>query len=82
MKVHVIPIGNSKGIRIPKVLLKLCHIRGEVDLEVKGAKIVITPVERETREEWTKAFKKMRENNEDRLLIDDDMDLEMENWGW
>ena len=82
MKVHVIPVGNSKGIRIPKVLLKLCHIGREVDLEVKGERIVISAVNKEPRKNWTKAFKLMREKDEHRLFIDDGMDSEMENWEW
>ena len=36
MKASIVPIGNSKGIRIPKILLQECCIGKEVDLEVKG----------------------------------------------
>ena len=33
MKTQIIQIGNSQGIRIPKVLLEESGISGEVDLE-------------------------------------------------
>lgn len=82
MKVSIIHIGNSKGIRIPKALLKLCHIKEEVDLDVKGKSIVINPVKSKPREDWEEAFKTMHENKDDQLLIDDSIDLDMENWEW
>ena len=35
-----------------------------------------------TRKEWGQAFKKMHEHKEDQIIIDDNVDLEMENWEW
>jgi len=34
MKATIITIGNSKGIRIPKVLLEESGLKGEVDIKV------------------------------------------------
>ena len=31
MKTTIIPIGNSKGIRIPKAIIEQCHIEKDVD---------------------------------------------------
>ena len=39
MKVKIVKIGNSKGIRIPKVLLRQTGIDDEVNLEVKDDQI-------------------------------------------
>ena len=40
MKSTIIPIGNSRGIRIPKAFLKLCHIQKDVDIDIKGDTII------------------------------------------
>ena len=37
MLVSVVPIGNSKGIRIPKSILKQLNIKEKVELEVHDA---------------------------------------------
>ena len=34
MQLDVVKIGNSKGIRIPKAILKQCQIEDQVDLNV------------------------------------------------
>lgn len=48
MRISVIKIGNSKGIRIPQAILKQCQIDNEVDLEVEGRTIRLYPVDRRT----------------------------------
>jgi len=82
MKTHVVPIGNSRGVRIPKTLLELCHIRDTVNLSVKGETIVIRPVKRLPRATWEAAFKKMHQQGEDRPLIPEHLDLDLGDWGW
>jgi antitoxin MazE len=81
VKVNIISIGNSKGIRIPKILLEQVHLNKEADLVVEGAKLVIRPVKK-AREGWAKAFKSMHAKKEDTLLIEDSLDLEVKNWEW
>ena len=82
MKAHIVPIGNSKGIRIPRAVLDLCHIRNAVTLSVKGDAIVIRPMKRRSRDGWEAAFKAMHDAGEDRLLIDDRLDLDVDPWEW
>jgi len=82
MKASIVPIGNSKGIRIPKTILEQCNIKKEVELEVKDNIIIIKSLKKEVRKDWEDAFKKMHDLKEDRLLIDDNIDLDMENWEW
>lgn len=82
MRASIVPIGNSKGIRIPKILLQECHIGKEVDLEVKGESIVVKPVKSQPRKGWEQAFKKMHDDRDDHLLINDSIDLDMEGWEW
>ena len=82
MKIPVIPIGNSKGIRIPKAILEQCNITGDVSLEVKDDSIIIKPVQDKPRKSWGEYFKKMKDEKDDKLVVNDRIDLEMEDWEW
>ena len=44
MITNIITIGNSKGVRIPKVLLKESGLEKDVELKVKKGEIKIVPV--------------------------------------
>lgn len=77
MKVNIVPIGNSKGIRIPKAILQQCRIKKYVNLVVENEHIVIKPYHGKPRRNWEQAFEKMRKNKDDRLLIEDKLDIEM-----
>ena len=57
MQVPVISIGNSKGLRIPKAVLKQCGIRDMVDLRVTDNGLIISPVTR-PRAGWEDAMKR------------------------
>jgi len=67
MRVDIIRIGNSKGLRIPKAILEQCGMKKTVDLRVEDHTLLITPSE-ELREGWDKAFQCMAENEDDVLL--------------
>lgn len=67
MKTSIIRIGNSQGIRIPKAFLEQCRLKKEVDLEVRGANLVVRPVVA-SRAGWDEAFRSMAERGDDRLL--------------
>jgi len=80
MEVSVIKIGNSKGIRLSKTLLDKYNIQDTVEVILEKGQIVIKPLSR-PRKGWEKAFKKMTENGDDRLLINDVFDDEnLEEW--
>ena len=51
MILPVVRIGNSKGIRLPKVLLEQCHITDSVDVEVKNNNITLKS-HRQPRRGW------------------------------
>ena len=80
MEVSVIKIGNSKGIRLSKTLLDKYNIQDTVEIILEKGQIVIKPLSR-PRKGWEKAFKKMSENGDDRLLINDVFEDEnLEEW--
>jgi antitoxin MazE len=84
MRASIVRIGNSQGIRIPKVVLEQTHLHGEVDLEVKDNKIIISPVKK-PRQDWDRQFKLMAERGDDKLLDSEVVSLTLfdeEEWEW
>jgi antitoxin MazE len=80
MEVSIIKIGNSKGIRLSKTLLDKYNIQDTVEVILEKGQIVIKPLSR-PRKGWEKAFKRMSENGDDRLLINDVFEDEnLEEW--
>ncbi len=43
-KTIIVPIGNSKGVRIPKTLLEASGIGLNVELKLDKGKIIISPI--------------------------------------
>ena len=70
MKTRIVKIGNSQGIRIPKLLLEQSGLRDEVELEVQNHNLIIKPT-RCVREGWDVAFRAMAEKSDDQLLDKD-----------
>lgn len=70
MEVSVIKIGNSKGIRLSKTLLDKYNIQDSVEVILEKGQIVLKPIQK-PRKGWDKAFKRMSENGDDKLFIDD-----------
>ncbi|MCP4271594.1 MAG: AbrB/MazE/SpoVT family DNA-binding domain-containing protein [Gammaproteobacteria bacterium] len=53
---HLVKIGNSQGIRIPKPLIQQAHLEGkELDLQVVNEGILVTP-SKKPREGWKEAI--------------------------
>ncbi len=80
MKIKVVPVGNSRGIRIPKPLLRQCAIEDAVELRTDGKRIVLTPVKSKPRQGWAEAAERMHRAGDDELLIPDvfEDDIEVE----
>lgn len=76
MNIKVVRIGNSRGIRIPRKILDQCHIENQVDLVVKGKRIVLTPVKKGPRQGWEEFARRMHESADDTLLAADVFDEE------
>jgi antitoxin MazE len=70
MELSIIKIGNSKGFRLSKTLLEKYNIKDKVELILEKGYIILKPAST-PRKGWEKAFKKMHENGDDHLLIDD-----------
>ena len=67
MKAHIVRIGNSRGIRLPKTLLQESQLEDEVELQAEPGRILISKTAK-PRTGWAEAAQRMRERDEDRLL--------------
>ena len=70
MEISVINIGNSRGIRLPKVILERYSITDKVEMVFEKGYIILKP-KTEPRRGWETAFKNMHKNGDDELLMDD-----------
>lgn len=67
MKTTLIPIGNSRGVRIPKPFIVQCGLAREVEMDVQDCMIVIHSPRR-PRTGWSAAFEQMARLGDDKLL--------------
>jgi len=67
MKTTLIPIGNSRGIRIPKPLIEQCGLTGDIEMDVRD-RVILIHSPHHPRSGWDKAFKQMARLGDDKLL--------------
>ena len=67
MKAKLVRIGNSRGIRLPKLLIDQVGLADEVDLEVREGTIVISASEA-ARSGWAAAARGMANRHGDAPL--------------
>jgi antitoxin MazE len=82
IKGRVIKVGNSQGIRIPKLLLEQSGIQENVEIEVRDRQLIISAVP-QSRVGWAEAFAAMASNQDDMLLDDvTSTTWDEEEWEW
>lgn len=67
MKARIVRIGNSRGIHLPKTLLKKAKLGGDVELRSEPGRILISNIGK-PRAGWAEAAHRMRVQDEDRFL--------------
>jgi antitoxin MazE len=69
IKTRLIKIGNSRGVRIPKVLVEELGLGegAEIEMEAQGGQLVIRPIQH-PRMGWDERFRAMAEQGDDQLL--------------
>jgi len=82
MKVDLIRIGNSRGIRIPKAIIEQCGFGDSVEVRVDRERLVITP-DRRPRQGWKESFTKAK-SRVDPLLLGDlpANEFDRDEWTW
>jgi antitoxin MazE len=83
MKVNLVPIGNSKGVRIPRSVIDQCGLGDEIEMLVRDGTIVLAPA-RGPRAGWDEAFETMAAAGDDALLLPEHLEHEWdeEAWAW
>ncbi len=84
VKTRIVKMGNSRGIRIPKILLDQLGLNEEVELAVEENQLVIRPARR-PRHGWDKQLSLMAERGDDRLLDAEAASLtewDADEWEW
>lgn len=80
MDIPLIPVGNAKGIMLSKTILEKYNIQDTIELILEKDDIILKP-KTKARKGWDKAFKKMHENDEDKLILPDVFkDEDFEEW--
>jgi len=67
MRAHLVRVGNSRGLRLPKPLLRQAGLEGDVEIDVERNALVIRPVRR-ARAGWDDAFARMARRGDDRPM--------------
>jgi antitoxin MazE len=80
MKAKLVRIGNSRGVRLPKAVIRQCGLADDVDIDVEGGAVVVRPVPRRPREGWDNAFAAMAGRAEDRPLDMPESDWDRSEW--
>lgn len=84
MKTRIVKIGNSQGVRIPKLLLERSNLAEEVELQAYDNQITIRSA-REPRQGWENEFQAMAAQGNDRLLDNDSLvqtQWDADEWQW
>lgn len=82
VRIPIIQIGNSKGVRLPAHLLREHGFETEAELKVVKGNILLEPVARQPRAGWDKSLERMHEAGDDKLLTPDNLDLDKGDWEW
>jgi antitoxin MazE len=82
MKARIVRVGNSRGIRIPKLLLDQAGLAEDVELHAEPGRIVIEAVRR-PRDGWAEAARRMSARRDDGLLdAPTATRFDAEEWEW
>lgn len=85
VKARLVRIGNSRGIRLPKVLVEQAGLTGELELEVRRRQLVVRSSRRQPRDGWEEGFREMARRGDDRMLWPESpqpSSFDEEEWEW
>ena len=83
MKVKLVSIGNSKGIRIPRSIIEACGFEDEIEFDVGDRFVVLAPVDK-ARAGWNEAFAAMAAAGDDAPVVSEPLphDWVEREWRW
>ena len=81
-KTRIVQIGNSKGIRVPKVLLEHAQLPEEVELEAEHGRLIVRAAQG-PRAGWAEAARAMHARGDDQLLVaTTSSQFDEQEWRW
>ena len=81
-KTRIVRIGNSRGIRVPKILLDQAQLPDEVELHAEPGRLVVQGARR-PRMGWAEAARAMSKQGHDDLLDEPAATrFDREEWEW
>ena len=81
-KTRIVRIGNSRGIRIPKILLDQAQLPNEVELHAEPGRLVVQGARR-PRMGWAETARAMSKQGRDHLLDEPTATrFDREEWKW
>lgn len=84
IKTRIIRIGNSQGIRLPKLLLQQVGLQSEVEVEAQFGQLIVRPAVNR-RQGWEDHFRQMATAQDDTLLDGESLTpttWETSEWVW
>ena len=83
MRIELVRIGNSRGIRIPKPLIEQCGFGDTVELHIEQDRLVIAPGH-PARHGWKEAFAAAGSSADDPLPLEvlPFNEFDAEEWTW
>ena len=82
VKTPIIRIGNSRGIRLPKVMIDQAGLGDEVEIDVQQDQLVIRSTAR-PRAGWEQQFRALAGRSDDQLLdAPTATDWDSRDWQW
>jgi antitoxin MazE len=79
-KTRIIRIGNSRGIRVPKLLLDQAELSEEVELRAEPGRLVVSAASR-PRAGWAAKARSMHQREDD-VLLDDPVPTHFDKTDW
>ncbi len=81
---RIVKVGNSRGIRLPKLVLDQLGFGEQVEIEVGADQLVIRPIATKARQGWEEQFRLMAERGDDELLDGEQIGASSwdEAWEW
>jgi antitoxin MazE len=83
VRVQLVRIGNSRGIRIPKPVIEQCGFGDTVQLRIEHDRVILA-ADRSPRQGWAERFEAAGSATSDELLLDpaEQNEFDREEWHW
>ncbi len=75
-------MGNSRGVLLPKPLLKQAGLEDDAEIVVEGNTLVLRQPRRSPRSGWAEASKELAARGDDKLVLPEFANEADKDWKW